>query len=192
MSPPDPKPDPTLDPLSDAFVGVHNLRDDAPLSDELCLFVESLRLDERELPPTLDARVQAYVAERPELRRAVAELALHHELLSTAPALRVPDGFAERVLAARPVHTAAGRPVLRRLAAAAALLLAVSLGWELTHPVHTLADADTARGRWIVDELQPDPFGPLEIDAALRERLPGPLDAAGEPAAPPSDAEPPR
>ncbi|GJM21935.1 MAG: hypothetical protein DHS20C15_18500 [Planctomycetota bacterium] len=176
MSPPDPH----QDPQHEDFAGVAHLSGQEAITDELCLFVHSLRLDDRPVPAELAARVDAHVAASAELQRAVRGLSNDHELLSRGPEYEVPEGFAERVLKALKARVRtqpARRPGLVRFAAAAALLLGLSLVWDLSHPADVLADPDTATGRWIADDLRPDPFGPLQIEAALRKQLPGPLDA---------------
>jgi hypothetical protein len=57
-------------------------------------------------------------------------------------------------------------PLVRRLAVAAALLLAGTLGWSLAFPSTLRADPDVLRARHAVDHFRPTPFAPDRVDAA--------------------------
>lgn len=166
-------------------VGATALRGDEPITDELCLFVVSLSLDRRPVPAELFRRVEQHLAGNRELSERVEAMRRDAELLRNPPGVRVPDGFAERVLAERRARAAARPTRGRGLLAAAVVLLALGLAWDLGNPSATRASDDTASRRFRVDELQPDPFGVSRIEAALRTWLPGPLD--GESAAPATD-----
>jgi hypothetical protein len=143
--------------------------------------VASLSLDRRPVPAELTRRVERWLAENPELAERVEAMRRDAELLRDPPAPKLSSGFAERVLAERRARAAA-RPTIqfRRLLAAAMVLLAVGLAWDLGHPSATRA-TDIASRRFGVDKLQPDPFGAPRIDEALRTWLPGPLDGSSPP-----------
>src|SRR5262249_4752466 len=92
------------------------------------------------------------------------------------PAVAASAGFTGRVLAA--VARERGTPdevlvlpLVRRLAVAAALLVAVTLGWSLARPAELQAGPDVQRHRHAVDGFRRTPFTPDDSDAGLRARL---------------------
>jgi hypothetical protein len=62
-------------------------------------------------------------------------------------------------------------PFVRRLAVAAALLIAVSLGWTMARPFPAQAGDEVQRHKHhVVDSLRRTPFSPDDLDAGLRAR----------------------
>ncbi len=153
-----------------------SLGPDDPMDDDLCLFVLMLDRDGRDVPPALLERARAWADEHPACRRAADDMAAVDAVLASEPTRTAPDGFTDRVLAARRRRDREGGrvlPMMQRLAAAAALLLAVTIGVDMSTPGGAAAGDDLERDRsHAVDLLRPDPFAAPDVDAALRELLP--------------------
>ncbi len=161
------------------------------MDDERCLFVLSLLMDGRAVDPELAAAARAHAAGHPDCARAVADWQAARAALAALPARTASSGFTARVLAAA---TAAGATTgasgasgasgelcagdaagllvfARRLALAAGLVLAATLGWDLAHPGALRADSGLQRHRHVVDHFRTGPFAPDAIEDGLRARL---------------------
>lgn len=126
--------------------------DEAPMDDELCVFVHALLDDGRPLSPQLVERARRWAAEHPSAAREVADL----EAIGAALArddVEPSASFTDAVLAARraPVHVdevGAARggvlPLVRRLSVAAALAIVATIGWGMLEPDALFADDDPA------------------------------------------------
>ena len=160
-----------------------------PMTDELCLFVHSLLLDDRPVPAELAERARAWAAEHPACLAAVRDFEALGQVLAEEAPTGAPGDFTERVVTAARQEAPAARvlPFVRRLSAAAALLLGLTLVFDLQTPGGVEAGDDLARQRHVVDTLRPDPFGPADVDAGLRTLL-GTEPLAGEPRAEDVDA----
>ena len=134
----------------------------------------SLLRDGRPVDAEAAARARALAASDPEVGAMLAAWERQAALLAGEPALRAPADFTERVVAATR-QDGGGElltlPVARRLALAAALLLAVTLGWSLARPGTLRADPDLQRHRHAVDHFRATPFGHDDILRGLRGRL---------------------
>ena len=153
------------------------LRSDEALSDELCLFVHSLAMDGRPLPPRLLERARVWATEHPACAQAVRDFERLHEVLASEPARPARAGFTARVLRGLQRRTSSERvlPLVLRLSLAAALLLAFTLAFDLHFPGRAEAGADLARQSHVADTLRPDPFGEPQLEAALRRLFPDPV-----------------
>jgi len=150
----------------------HDGPSDAERAEALALL--SLLRDGRPVDALAAARARALAASDPEMAAMLAAWERQAALLAGEPGLHAPADFTERVLAAaRPD----GRgelltlPVARRLALAAALLLAVTLGWSLARPGTLRADPDLQRHRHAVDHFRATPFAHDDILRGLRGRV---------------------
>jgi hypothetical protein len=193
--------------------------------DERCLAVLTLLMDRRAVEPELAAWARAHAAAHPACAAAFAELQALAATLASAPARRASPGFTGRVLAriapaparaagaaagARVASAGAGRaggsvqrsaevlPFVRRLALAAGLVLAVTLGVDLLRPAPLATDSGLQRRRHAADHFRRDALGPeQDIEAALRARLKDLEDkdlsvpAFSAPPAPPAPSTPP-
>jgi anti-sigma factor RsiW len=152
-------------------------RTDSGMDEGLCLFVLSLLMDERPVDPDLAARALAYAERHPHCARALADWREQSRALASTPGHRTSAGFTDRVLAAagvggsQPETLAPLLPFVRRLAAAAGLALAVTLGWELGDPDRLHADTAIERHRHAVDGFRSEVFAPDDILAGLQARL---------------------
>jgi ferric-dicitrate binding protein FerR (iron transport regulator) len=135
---------------------------------ERCLRTLSLLMDDRPVPAELAAAARAFAEQDPECRAAWEDWQRIRDVLSTEPGLTAPAGFAVRVLAARP--EADVLPFARRLAAAAALVLAVTVGYGVARPGQAVADPSVERTRHYVDLFRATPYEADDVDAGL-ERL---------------------
>jgi len=140
------------------------------------LRVLSLLRDGRPVDAQAAAQARALAARDPGLAAELAAWERCAAVLAAEPGRRASPGFAARVLQAAGRERAAPAevlvlPLLQRLAAAAALLLAVSLGWSLARPAPLLADPDVQRLRHAADHFRPTPFAPDDVEAGLRARL---------------------
>ena len=165
-----------------------SLGPDDPMDDDLCLFVLMLDRDGREVPAALLERARAWADAHPRCRHAAADMAAVDAVLAGEPGRAAPDGFADRVLAAHRRRDGQGGrvlPMLQRLAVAAALLLAVTVGFDLRFPGGATAGDDLERDRpHALDLLRPDPFAAPDVDAGLEALLPHhAFGSGGEPAA---------
>jgi anti-sigma factor RsiW len=145
------------------------------MDTEACLYVLSLLLDDRPVDPELAARARRHAAAHPEVAETERDWRRMRAALAAAPARRAREGFTERVLAAAGVGVAPA-PVstlrfARRLAVAASLTLAVSLGFDLVRPDPLQADAGVQRARHAADHFRAGPFDADDIRAGLRARL---------------------
>lgn len=136
------------------------------------LRVLSLLRDGRPVPADEAARARALAAADPAVAAMLAAWERQAAALAAEPARTASPGFTARVLAAL-----AGRgaqpaevlvlPLVRRLAMAAALLLAGTLGWSLAFPATLRADPDVLRARHAVDCFRPTPFAPDDVRAGM-------------------------
>ena len=151
-----------------------------PMDDERCLFVLSLLLDDRPVEPELAAAARAWAAARPELLEVERDWTALHEVLAADPGRRAGEGFTRRVVAAAgDGRGAAGGellalPLVRRLVAAAALLVASLLVFDLSSPADLHADASRERLHHAVDGFRATPWQADEVEAGLRARLTDP------------------
>ncbi|MCB9898091.1 MAG: hypothetical protein H6825_08810 [Planctomycetes bacterium] len=170
-----------------------SLRPDEPMTDELCVFALSLVADGRPVPAELVRRAEAWADAHPACRGVLADFAAMGEALRDLPVPRARPGFAERVLAARESSASGARVLVlaRRMAVAAALLLAFTVVLETTHPREAVADPDVTVERHAVDAFRARPFAGDDLDAGLAELLPDPArrssGAAGSADARPGD-----
>ena len=160
---------------------------DEQMTDELCLFVLGLVQDGRTVQPLLVQRAREWAAEHPVCSQALVDFALMGQVLQTEPKQRASQGFTDEVLRKRRDQRLAGGqilPLLRRLSLAAALLLAVTLGFDLSFPDGAVADDKLEASSHLMDSLRPDPFaGSAKSDAlrvGLEVLLPDPASLAGE------------
>lgn len=149
-----------------------------PLDDARCLLVLGLLRDHRPVSAQLAAAARAHAAAHPQLARIDRELALLNETVAGLPGLTAGAGFTERVLASRraPPQGITQLRLALRLAAAAALLLAVVTVHDATRPGDALADPDTGRQSFQSDVFFSHAFAAPDLDAGLKALLPGPLD----------------
>jgi hypothetical protein len=146
------------------------LRADEPMSKQVCLFVFSLLMDGRPVPKALEARAREFAANHPDCARIVADFELVRDVLGEELPAVASEGFSELVL--QRSREAGGEilPLVRKLSLAAALLLGLTVSFQLSQPGAAVAD-DEFRQDHVVDVLRPDPFGPLDLDGGLRELL---------------------
>jgi hypothetical protein len=162
-----PIPEPSDDPIdeaerAEALAVLSRLRDDRPV-------------------PTADAaRARELAARDPEIAATLAAWERQAAVLRSEPGVAARPGFADRVLAAMarerntPVEILV-LPFVRQLAVAAALLVAVSLGWTMARPARLEANADLQHQRHhAVDSLRRTPFAADDLDAGLRARVADP------------------
>jgi len=145
---------------------------DAERAEALALL--SLLRDGRPVDGLAAARARELAASDPEVAAMLAAWERQAALLAGEPALRAPADFTERVVQAalgEPVGELITLPVARRLALAAALLLAVTLGWSMARPGTLRADPDLQRHRHAVDHFRATPFGHDDILRGLRGRV---------------------
>lgn len=163
MNDPQPRPEPTT-----------SLGPDEPMSDEMCTFVLSLSRDGRSLHPRLVERAEAWADQHPACRRALTDFAIVGGVLAAEPSRQATQGFTERVLAEQRRVGRPGEvlPLLRRLSMAAAVLLGLTLAFDLSFPAGAAADDELARQAHRIDVVRPDPFVPADLDAGLRALLP--------------------
>lgn len=147
---------------------------DEPMTDELCLFVLSLARDGRRFHPRLLERAEAWAAERLACQRALADFAAMSDVFAHEPPRRATEGFTRRVLSERRRVARGGDvlPLLRRMSVAAALLLGLTLVFDMSFPAGAAADDELARQPHAIDALRPDPFSEVDLDAGLRALLP--------------------
>jgi len=147
---------------------------DDPMDDERCLFVLSLLMDGRSVHPVLAERARSWAEEHPSCGQALRDFEAIRAVLREERELSPSEEFTERVLHEREAgaRSADITPLVRRLSLAAALLLALTLAFELQLPSSAIADADLSAQRHSIDELKPDPFGPPQLDAGLRALFP--------------------
>ena len=151
-----------------------------------CLHALSLLIDGRPVDPVLAERARAHAAAHPEIARVEADWRRMREALAASPGRRAREGFTEGVLAA--LAERAEAPVgslrfARRLALAASLALAVTLGFDLASPASLQADAGMERARHAVDHFRDGPFDDDDVLGGLRARLADAGFAARGPAA---------
>jgi len=154
-----------------------------PLDHESCLAVFSLLQDGRPVDPELEQRARAYAQAHPEVAAAAADLALLSEVLRSEPVAAPGADFTDRVMArassagetvAHDAPTEAGDarapilPMVRRTAAAAALALISTFGYDLARPASLVADESTEAQRHVVDHFRSDATAADDIDAGLR------------------------
>ena len=158
---------------------------DKAMDAERCLFVLGLHRDGRPLAADVLAAARAHAAEHPATARAAEELALVSELVSELvdelPQLSASPGFSERVLAARGERQGVSRrignlPLARRVALAAALVLAVVLVYDASRPGDVLADPSPEKQVYEADVFRDTPYSQPDLEAGLAKMLPGPLD----------------
>ena len=155
---------------------VTSLRTDEPMTDELCLFVLTLDADGRAVPDELLARARGHAAAHPDCARQLADMTAVGGILSSEPTRQASADFTERVVAAARADAEPGTvlPMVRQLAVAAALLLAVSIVWIGSGPGELVADDQIDAQSHAVDPFRVDPYGPDDLDAGLRRLLPDP------------------
>jgi len=151
------------------------------MDEARCLFVLSLLMDGRAVEPEVEAAARAFAASHAACAAALADWEAAREALAATPARRASPGFTTRVLSAaaeagvgpRRAGAAAGDTLrfARRLALAAGLALAVTIGWDLLHPSTLRADSAVQRHRHAVDHFRSNPYAADDIDAGLRGRL---------------------
>ena len=191
MTTPDPHLDPTPSPHRQ------------PMDDTRCLFVLGLERDGRALDPALLAAAREHAGAHPEVARTAAELARLSDAVAELPGLSTSPGFTERVLEARRRAGPPRQSVVQlglRVAAAAAVVLALVLVHDAGRPESAAADSSVENQHFGSDVFRADPYAAPDLASGLRVLLPGPLDrapvsddpaAAGD-AADHRDAEPPR
>jgi hypothetical protein len=145
------------------------------MDEDTCLSVLSLLLDGRAVDPALAATARAFADAHPAVAAVEREWHLLRESLASAPGRRAREGFAGRVLDAL-AATGTEAPVgslqfARRLALAASLALAVTLGYGLARPASLHADAGMERAPHAVDHFRDGPFDADDILGGLRARL---------------------
>lgn len=151
--------------------------DTRPLTDEQALRLIGLARDGRPVDAAELARAEAHAAAHPHVAAELADLAAISEVLASEPAPVASADFTERVLAARARPDAGAGRILtlaRRLSAAAALLLVVTVGSDLASPDRAVADPDVQDQPHAVDAFGNDPFAADDLDAGLRALLPDP------------------
>ena len=151
---------------------------DRPITDiertEALAVLSRLR-DDRPVPAAEAARARALAARDPEIAATLASWERQAAVLGREPGVIARPGFTDRVLAAMarerstPVEVLV-LPFVRQLAVAAALLVAVSIGWTMARPARLEADADIQRAHHVVDSLRRTPFEADDLDAGLRAR----------------------
>jgi len=158
-----------------------SLGPDEPMNDEFCSFVLSLRRDGRSLHPRLVERAEEWADAHPECRRTLGDFAAVGDLLASESPVRASAGFTDRVLTKRRQFGRGGDvlPLLRRLSVAAALLLGLTLAFDMAFPAGAAADDELARQEHEIDSLRPDPFSDANLDAGLQILLPDPTPLAG-------------
>lgn len=139
------------------------------------LAVLSRLRDGREVPAEQAARARELAAVDAGIAAMLAAWDRQSALLAQEPAASAPAGFTDRVLAALATERGAPDevlvlPLVRRLAVAAALLVAVTLGWSLARPTELHAGADRPEQHHAVDGFRRTPFATDDIDAGLRAR----------------------
>jgi len=161
--------------------GPHGRDDGLPRDGERAeaLRLLSLLRDGRAVEPRDAAAARELAGRDPELRATLEAWDRQAALLAAEPPLAASAGFTDRVLqSAREQRTAPVEvlvlPLVMRLAAAAALLLAVTLGWSLARPGVLRADPDIQRQRHAVDHFRATPFAADDLQAGLRARLADP------------------
>jgi hypothetical protein len=145
-----------------------------PMDADSCLAVLSLLLDDRPVDPVLEAQARAFAAAHPELADVERQWRFVREALAGTPARRAREGFTGRVLAAL-AATGSDAPLgtlqfARRLALAASLALAVTIGWDLMRPASLQADAGLGRARHAADNFRDGPFDADDNMRGLRAR----------------------
>jgi hypothetical protein len=164
---------------------VNDLGADDPMDDERCLFTLSLLMDGRSVHPQLADRARAWAEEHPGCHRALGDFEAIRDVLREERVALPSEGFTERVLEEHQQGARTGDvlPLVRRLSLAAALLLALTLGFDLQSPSSAHAGADLAAARHSIDELRPDPFGPAQLEDGLLVLFPDPAPLASQPSA---------
>lgn len=156
------------------------------LCDDEALFVLSLIQDGRLVPEQLSSLARAHSAAHPAVSDALADFRLLSEALSEEADEVASAGFTgavlEQVRGLRAPGPAASPfvvslPLARRLAVAATVLLALTLSWDALRPAPAAADPAQEHQDYRGDVFRPDPYGPLDLDAGLKELLPGRLDS---------------
>jgi hypothetical protein len=163
MTDPDPRPQ-----------SATSLGPDEPLSDELCTYLLSLVRDGRGVHPRLVERAELWADEHPACRQTLGDFAVIGELLGDEAPRHASAEFTERVLSEQRRVRKAGDvlPLLRRLSIAAALLLGLTLAFDMSFPADAAADDEVARQPHQIDKLRPDPFSGPDLDAGLLALLP--------------------
>ncbi len=144
------------------------------MTDELCLFVLSLVKDGRTLHPTLVTRAQGWAETHPSCQQALGDFAALSEVFRTEPELKASEGFTESVLRKQRREQRQGAqilPLLRRLSMAAAVLLGLTVAFDLGFPGGAAADDELEAHVHLMDSLRPDPFGGASKADALRAGL---------------------
>lgn len=162
------------------------MTDRPPTDDEraFALAVLSRLRDGREVPAAEAASARELAARDPEIASMLAAWDRQSALLAGEPAVSARAGFTDRVLAALAEQRSAPDevlvlPLVRRLAVAAALLAAVTLGWSLARPAELHAGADRPEQHHAVDGFRRTPFAPDDIEAGLRARKDDPAFTGG-------------
>jgi hypothetical protein len=147
------------------------------MTHALCLWVHSLLLDARDVPASLAERAAEHAHRCPACARELADWRAVSGVLREEPALAAPPGLAGRVTAAARAEGGGEiLPLARRLAVAAALVLAVTLVHDVVRPGTATADPDIARQPGhLIDAFRPDGTGPDDLRAGLRVLLPDPV-----------------
>lgn len=172
------------DPTRPEGPALTDLSGDTPMTHETALFVLSLERDGRSVPAEVLAAARAFAAEHPATAAADAELALLSEVLADEPLLATGPGFTDDVVtAARRTGSGRGQTIVRlalarRLAAAATLLVAVTLGWQAARPGVLMADDAAEQQTYLGDAFRADPYAAPDLDTGLEQLVPGPLDGA--------------
>jgi hypothetical protein len=134
------------------------------MDEDTCLSVLSLLLDGRAVDPALAATARAFADAHPAVAAVEREWHLLRESLASAPVLDA--------LAATGTEAPVGSlQFARRLALAASLALAVTLGYGLARPASLHADAGMERAPHAVDHFRDGPFDADDILGGLRARL---------------------
>lgn len=163
-----------------------SLTGDEPMTDEVCLFVHSLLMDGRTVPGDLESRAKRWAAEHEHCRRAVADFEAIHDVLSTEPSHATGQDFTSRVVRTARSEESASRdgevlPFVRKLAAAAAIVLSLTLIFEASTPEATVATDDVQSQRYAVDDFRADAFEADDLEAGLEALLPFHGDGGAEP-----------
>jgi hypothetical protein len=146
---------------------MHPDNDHASMDREQCFAVLSLLMDDRPVDADLASRARTFAETDPECRAALEDWRRIHDVLSTEPPMQPRPGFTERVVAAsrRPVGEVL--PFVQRLAAAAAVALALTVGWGVARPQLAVGDDSVERTAHYVDVFRTTPYAADDLSRGL-------------------------
>ncbi len=148
------------------------------MNRERCLHVFSLLVDGRPVPAAVEHAARQFALGDEDCAVALEDYRTLHELLASEPGVQASPGFATRVVAARTDEGAAVLPFVRRLALAAALALAVTVGWALATPQELMADGSLEADVHTVDHFRSSPYQTDDLTGGITSLLtdPDPFD----------------